>query len=203
MSNLIDMILKEADEKCDLILKSSNDSINLLVKNTREKTEKIKLNLDNDKNQTFESIDREYESFKRSLQAKYSNLQKEKIEKKLFTTFEKEINNLCQSDKFKDVLVLWAIEAVTSLQKDDVILITNPKLDKKDIEKIRTESSKILNCDLKLKVEESNLSDYGCITNSSDGYVSYSNLVKDRKRRFRKEISRIVDLAIVKRKENG
>lgn len=198
-NGLENMIINEALSKANSIIESSNKQIENLKTVSKARIEKIMLDLEKNFQIEKQYLLNKAQTNKRSVDRKLFLKKREIIEAQIDSEFKRELKILVGNEKFTKVLEDWSVSAIIALQKDNVILSSNPHLKKDSLDRISIEVKKQMGIQINIKYDERNLVDYGVVCTSLDKTVSYSNLVRDRMRRFKNMMSSIIEDALKKR----
>ena len=191
---LIDGIISEARKKADKILDDAAKEERRIMSEAHEEAEKKMEAEKRAADVRLGAIRLKEESAKRSIDRLTELKKMDYSYSVVMERVESEFKTLAKEGKLRESIVSWIAEAAIGLDKSSALVSSSlqyPVDDGmlRDAERLVFERT---GAHLSLSLDERKANELGVIVSSTDGKISYNNLLSTRIRRYMKEIRKIV-----------
>jgi len=198
---LLQSIVDEANAQAvEIIANARNDA----RKKVEDSDKKIQKSLEREKEILKNSLavmDARYSTLKQSATRRNQLRRHTALYDEVMTLVEKKFENLNKRKDYSDLLLSWIVEGCVSLELPDVIVNCgkNDKVDQKMIEKAKKVILEKTGLSINVKLGFNQMLGMGVVISSTDGRISFNNLVSSRLRRYNREVNEIVEGAVCKK----
>lgn len=193
-NTLIAGILDDADNKArDIIAKALSEAENIKNDGLEEARKAVDAE-DRIFRMRMHQLELKEESAKRSIDRLTELKNMDSSFTKVMEMVDQKIEDLVETGSLRKALIEWTVEAAIGLDKSKAMVSSSSKafMDEDMLREAETLIKERTGAEIKLLLDQKRCNEIGVVVSSEDGKVSYDNLISVRKRRYMKEIRKIV-----------
>ena len=193
-NTLVEGIINEAQKRADTIIAEAKAESDRILAEAREEAEKKKKAERRATELTLSTIRLKEESAKRSVDRLYELKRMDMSYSLVMGKVNAAFSSMAGSGELRQALIRWIAEASLGLDMKNAV-VSFSHLAPVDEEMLREAEKLVLastGSTLSLTLDDKRCSEIGVVVSSTDGKVSYNNLLSTRIRRYMKDIRKII-----------